>query len=500
MPQTQLSTADTGRLYKTHNITKEGLAKADEFGGIPVPSLAIAGKDTGFDNFGEISLIGSKDSFAKDPTFAADVYSPRTPKGEHKIDAAQARREGDRVEGDIDPRIDSGFSSQFSPDRLSDDIDRLGESIGNKASFLKGIGQLVDADKFTSKPPKFKEPAWVKEHGFSLDGLITFKRFDDPEFAKKADNFVTSLNPERDIEDWWDGGELSREGQKMVLSSLRQQKMSKQAADAGPQFDRLKARDEINKRVKKNQQSFDSYISDQKGRISKGKQFSKWNPDKGTSKKFDYNLDNAVKLMKGNIRGGEGFNYGVGSIRAQAAPQLKSMKQIMDRRGQIVGEDQMTMVKEGFDSRLDNLYEDLKGNWAYGSEPGYNDFAEGLEAAAKGDFADFKGLTPEQKGEMAGFFDELANAPTNYFEIKPQRAVDVGEFYGAAVPYGTPKAVIDGLRAKGLKIERYKPDQRMDAIEKLNVKSKGNVFFSGGGAALLYGATRGDNEEDSGYE
>jgi hypothetical protein len=171
------------------------------------------------------------------------------------------------------------------------------------------------------------------------------------------------------------------------------------------------------------------------------------------------------------------------------------MKQITDRRGQIVGSDEMTMVKEGFNSRLDNLYDDLSGSWAWGSDsPSYNDFAEGIENAAKGDFSDFKNLSPNQKNELKGFFDELANAPTNYFEIKPQRAVDINEFFGAAVPEGTSKDVIAQLKAKGLKIEKYKPEKRLEAIEKLNIKSKGNIFFSGAGAALLYNVTKEDDK------
>ena len=486
---------DAGKtLFKTHNVTEAGLRKADEFGGIPVPSLAIADRSAGFDDFGEISLIGEKGSFAKDPTFASDVYSPRTPKVTHDIDRAAARKEELRVSGDVDPRIDSAFSSQFEASNLEDDITRLESSAGNKAAFLSTIGKAINPDKFTSKPAKFKEPEWVKEFGFDLDSPVTFKSFDEPEFTQKADAFLSDLNPERDVPDWWDNGEMTREGKKAVLVSLRDISTAHQAAKGGPQFDRTKARAEIDKRIKKNQSSFDSYISDQKGRISKGKTFTKWNPKTSTNKKFEANLDNAVKLMKGNIRGGEGFGYGVGSIRAQVAPKLTSMKQITDRRGQIVGSDEMTMVKEGFNSRLDNLYDDLSGNWAFSSEPSYSDFADGIENAAKGDFGDFKNLSPNQKNELKGFFDELANAPTNYFEIKPQRAVDINEFFGAAVPEGTSKDVIAQLKAKGLKIEKYKPEKRLEAIEKLNIKSKGNIFFSGAGAALLYNVTKEDDK------
>ena len=483
-------------LFKTHNVTEAGLRKADEFGGIPVPSLAIADRSAGFDDFGEISLIGEKGSFAKDPTFASDVYSPRTPKANHSIDRAAARAEEARVTGDVDPRLDNRMVSMFDVGNLENDIERLAGSTGNKAAFLNTIDKGVNPDKFMSKPAKYKEPEWVKEFGFDLDENPNLLSFDEPEFARSADAFLSDLDPKRDMPGLWDNGEMTREGKKIVLVSLRNTRDAIRAAAAGPQFDKTEAIREVNKRIKKNQKSFDSYISDQQNRISKGKTFTKWNPKTATSKKFEANLDNAVKLMKGNIRGGEGFNYGVGSIRAQVAPKLTSMKQITDRRGQIVGSNEMTMVKEGFNSRLDNLYDDLSGNWAWGSDrPSYNDFAEGIENAAKGDFGDFKDLSPNQKSELKGFFNELANAPTNYFEIKPQRAVDINEFYGAAVPEGTSKDVIAQLKAKGLKIEKYKPEKRLEAIEKLNIKSKGNIFFSGAGAALLYNVTKDDDEK-----
>jgi len=480
-------------LYKVHNITEGGLKKADEFGGIPVPSLAIAGKDTGFESFGDISLIGDKGSFLKDPTFASDVYSPRFPQSKDKIDVKAARAEAERLSGIVDPKIDSGFDSQFYPDRLSDDIGRLETSTGNRAAFLRGIGEDIDSSKYTSAAESYDIPKWFNDAGFSKVKSPTLKSFESERFSDSANRFMADMDPDRTIANWYDGDGLSREGKIMILKGVREVQQKSRVAAAGPKFDRYKAQTDIDKKITQNQEKFDSYISDQKSRISKGKVFTKWNPEKGTSKEFEFNLKNAVKLMKGNIRGGEGFSYGVGNIRAEVAPKLTSMKQIQDRRGQIVGEDQMTMVKEGFNSRLDNLYDSLSKNWAWASDPSYSDFADGITNAAKGDFGDFKGLNREQKGELKGFFDELANAPTNYFEIKPQRAVNINEFYGAAVPEGTSKSVIDGLKAQGLKIETYKPEQRKEAIKKLNVKSGGQIFFSGAGAAMLYGVTKEDN-------
>ena len=485
-------------LYKVHNITEGGLAKADEFGGIPSPSIAIAGGDTGFDSFGDISLVGNKDSFLKDPTFASDVYSPRTPRAKDKIDYKAARAEEKRISGIVDPQIDSGFSSQFDPDRLAEDISRLESSTGNKAAFLSGIGEDINPSSYTSLPEKPK--LTMDGYGFALRG----KRLSPREFREDKNHIEATKKwlaefDEKgvDVSFWRNAdGTPNNDALETTYKSMRKERHALEDYAEGPKFDRSKARSDIDKRVSENSESFNAYIKNQKSKLSTGQVFEKWNPNTGTSKKFDANLANAVKLMKGTIRGGEGFNYGVGSIRAQATPQLKSLAQIQNRRGQIVGEDEMTMVKEGFESRLDNLYDSLKGNWAYGSEPSYSDFADGVTSAAKGDFADFKGLSSSQKDEMNGFFTELANAPTNYFEVKPQRAVDISEFYGAAVPDGTSKSVIDGLEKQGLKIVKYKPEQRKKAIEALNKKSGGAIFFSGGGAAILYSTPKNEDESD----
>ena len=485
-------------MFKVHNITEGGLAKADEFGGIPSPSIAIAGGDTGFDSFGEISLVGNKDSFLKDPTFASDVYSPRTPRAKDKIDYKAARAEEKRISGIVDPQIDSGFSSQFDPDRLAEDISRLEASTGNKAAFLSGIGEDINPSNYTSLPEKPK--LTMDGYGFALRGKRIFPRDfrEDSSHIEATKKWLTQFDKKGvDVSFWRDAdGTPNNDALETTYKSMRKERQALEDYAEGPKFDRSKARSDIDKRVAENSESFNAYIKNQKSKLSTGQVFEKWNPNTGTSKKFDANLANAVKLMKGTIRGGEGFNYGVGSIRAQVTPQLKSLTQIQNRRGQIVGEDEMTMVKEGFDSRLDNLYDSLKGNWAYGSEPSYSDFADGVTSAAQGDFEDFKGLSASQKDEMSGFFTELANAPTNYFEVKPQRAVDINEFYGAAIPDGTSKSVIDGLEKQGLKIVKYKPDQRKKAIEALNKKSGGAIFFSGGGAAILYSGTKNDDEDN----
>ena len=45
-----------------------------------------------------------------------------------------------------------------------------------------------------------------------------------------------------------------------------------------------------------------------------------------------YTLENVIKLMRGDIRGEEGFMYGLGNIRAGMAKEFKSIKEIKDNK------------------------------------------------------------------------------------------------------------------------------------------------------------------------
>ena len=61
--------------------------------------------------------------------------------------------------------------------------------------------------------------------------------------------------------------------------------------------------------------------------------------------------------------------------------------------------------------------------------------------------------------------------PTEYFEAKAGRAVDLSEFSYAVVPKGTPSDVLTILRENGIKVKRYdanSPASREEAIRSTN--------------------------------
>lgn len=489
---------DTAKnLYKVQNTTEGGLQTADELGGLPSPSIAVADNQKGFENYGDISLVGQKDSFSNDPTFAADIYSARFPRPTNKINYKALLKEQDRVQDGL-PQEFNTVSSDFYQDRIAEDPDRLAQSLPNKVAFLKTQGIDVDPTTFMSQ----KEAKKPNETFFNIFSdyygeagnrkIINLKTKQNPEFIDKSTRLISELG--LSDSDLVTDGVANEKGVMFAMRALRQDRDASLPQEAT--FDRFAARDFIDGKVDERSEAFNQYINDQKNRLVSGKAFSVWNPDTATSKEIAFNLGNAVKLMvKGNPRNKEGFNYGVGNIRANVAPQLKSIKQITDRRGQIVADEEMIGVKQSFDDAFEYLEPELRKAWKYDSEPSMSDLADGLADYATGKGDDFN-MSPELKSEVQDFFKQLADAPTNYFEIKPQRAVDVGEFFGAAVPEGTSPKVIKMLESKGLKIEKYKPSERKGAIDRLNERSGGKILFSGAGAMVLFGAANSEGERN----
>jgi hypothetical protein len=71
-------------LYFLHNTTPQALARYEQLGGLPAPSIAVTQEDIPFENFGDITLIGRPERF--DPQadkantmYSGDAYTIRAP-------------------------------------------------------------------------------------------------------------------------------------------------------------------------------------------------------------------------------------------------------------------------------------------------------------------------------------------------------------------------------------------------------------------------------------
>jgi hypothetical protein len=185
-------------------------------------------------------------------------------------------------------------------------------------------------------------------------------------------------------------------------------------------------------------------------------------------------LENFVKEMKGGA-GSENFNYGLGNLRAVASPKFRNLEDVKSARGKIVPAEEFKKVKEeineAYDALTHRIYK-LSDKEGYGYSP--TDILYDIGQAKNVNLLDkFKsGADDQLKADIGIFIKKLQKLPSEYFEIKPQRAVSVSEFQGAIIPADTPKRSIDYLRSQGLNdIHFYSNDQERKELFKKFGKS-----------------------------
>jgi hypothetical protein len=216
--------------------------------------------------------------------------------------------------------------------------------------------------------------------------------------------------------------------------------------------------------------------------------------DMGNRRYAPATLENLVKEMKGGA-GSEGFMYGVGNIRAVATPKFKNLNQVKAARENIVTSEKFEPIKKQIGDAFDSISErlnKLEGNDGYS----YNapDALYELGQVKNVNFLDkiYKDVPESLKADVQIFMNKVKEMPTEYFEIKPQRAVQVGEFKGAILPADAPKQSVDYLRSQGLQDLYYysTPEERKGLFKKFGTEMFAAV------PALPLGSGMFDQEED----
>jgi len=186
-------------------------------------------------------------------------------------------------------------------------------------------------------------------------------------------------------------------------------------------------------------------------------------------------LENVVKEMKGGAST-EGWNYGVGNVRALVTPKFKNLTEIKGSRDKILSESDFTPIKEKFNDAYFDLTKRLREvNPSFDADNAILDIAETRSYSILDDY--YKDAPKNLKADISAYLDSLKSMPTGYFEIKPQRAVDIGEFKGAIVPKDLSpqaKGILDNAGIKDI-YEYATPEERASLFNKF-----GNQMFGVG--------------------
>jgi hypothetical protein len=203
----------------------------------------------------------------------------------------------------------------------------------------------------------------------------------------------------------------------------------------------------------------------QQGVNIKEKLFKGFTPS-GNRKYAPADLENIVKEMKGGA-GTEGFDYGVGNLRAIATPKFKKFDEIVNSRDRLITKADFEAVKDASNKAYDDLGTRLRE-----IDKNYN-YSDALsEVAETGNInvldRIYPNIAPELKADVSSYINGLKKMPSEYFEIKPQRAMSIGEFKGALVPDDLPAKARGILEKAGIKeIYTYaNPQERKSLIKK----------------------------------
>ena len=523
-------------LILAHNLTAENLRAAMDIGGLPAPSLAITKVDAPIQGFGEITLIGNTDlatPSAKNPVYDADVYSPRFPDVRVKVDEKAVK---DAIKPLADAAKAAGLNArgidfmieEMERNRLSGAIDGALYDIGLRLGYANAVlgkgltvptkqvkeaprakagGSIVEQSPLRELLPTMDlstiKPSTSGDLGQKVYAALLNKTLADmgteastPEGLTKAlglvnrrinifaNTTIESGSTEFEIDKV---GLMSGRGLDAIINLYRNTQQGDGAAQAAAAV-----------RTETDFQALNEALD----REAPREQVAEWLREKlrpamgerrivkDNGRTADFTLDNIVKEMTRKVRDAEGFNYGLGNARSKGATKFKNLKQIQGRRDLVVSKETFEEARKEIDAEFSDLsskvapFQKYKGDSSSEllAEAIGNSYSVPLSKALED--AALVNVPADIQQRIAEFAGALVNAPTEYFEAKPQRAVSLDEFRGAVVPSDTPSDVLNMIDSLGLDVETYdKSDakSRNEAVKRLAEKlneASGDVLFS----------------------
>lgn len=479
-------TAELKDLIVAHNLRSEGVLAAAELGGLAAPSIAVVRAEiSDFTSYGEITLLADPLllSGKSMPTFDADIYSPRQPRASYNVNTKKFR--------DFEKTLSEAESFGLEAPNLNSleytsGFDSFKESAAVRYEYLKSINKL----------PKIKNEkvSTLIKRAAAL-GVSNYDLRDDKKVISMASSEAKAelrdyskrvlkgksydegtQNQQEDIAFFKsylfnDDGSVNDEKIRAFVGKVTDYRRT-----GG--VDQYGFRRDISEAVhsEKHRSGYDKWSKDKFETFLDGKRLDMGEDRNGNTKYKPYNLDNVVREMTRNLRNGEGYFYGSGSIRSQYANELKGIEDMQKSRNKIISKEAWDNKVKEIDIAFDQFLEAMQP--FYKGEIDYEYQSKASEAMAQGNHAIAKefNLTSESRKLINGIQQYLADQPTEYFEAKAQRAVQFHEFDTAVVPKNADPEAVKVLRDAGVKIRRY--DQNVEGDKNRIIAQQTKLMFS----------------------
>lgn len=476
-------------LLVVHNLNSENLEHAHELGGLAAPSLAIHNKRHPFTHYGEISLVAHPslvDPKASVPVFNADAYSARHPRPNFEVDKKKLKQ----LKVELLPHAKKVGEEYPLHDTLEDEIRRHGAR---------------EAIEHRSLVPTLQS-AFLAEHGYNTPKIMQDVRLGNPLVHEKpVKEFFQQHGADPNFKY---GGEYHKK--LSAAAKAAGEEFAKKHTDIDPiDFTNTDpetghmafnaANNLIKDHYNVGKTEVDKYATqdalDQKVRdLGLENEFNKWAINKvkpvqstpyipkPSGRKQPYTMENILKHMTRKVNGSEesGAMFGTGFARAKGAKKFASLDAIKKDQGKLVSAEGMEQYKKELEDKFGKVANKLTPlHYDKNTFKAMDAIVEALgESYKRGGSlkhelarAGFENVPDDVVEELRGYGKDLVNAPSQYWEAKPQRKVDIGEFKGAAVPHNVSPETLDILKHHGINhIEKYNredPNDRLRAVNKI---------------------------------
>ena len=500
---------DNGTLLALHNLTEDKLRSALRLGGFPMPSIAVTRADIPHTNFGDITLVMSRQTVdpranRRNTVYSADAWTPTFPAIEYEADPQAERRISRRI-GELSAQVDPFFQDDLRRVQygLDDYLNRHGgeeglarwamDNYGLKAAYLEEQGQHIAAVTTQREA----------DRGYNMDRAEQYQAVADV-LGTTDPEAIGSMNL-KELRDQH-GEALERAYPGMTKSALRMSGVLRQVQaylegrDSEPTYEAVTDSAATRRAVDNalDQARYERWVRELYSGIEAASGVynnkERFTPS-GNRRSFQQThypvtLDNITKAMAGQNNGDSrnvsGF-YGIKSLRAGMAERFKSIADMhrLEGRLQNLTQEEADAISNALDSRLSSIMEELAEKSPSGGRR--YDYMQMdaignilMEIADGGTYtidSIMRRLNEEYHyhvgNELAAKIRDLlfdvSQMPVNLFEAKPERSVHFDEVLAAVLPDNVGSGLSDDLLAAGVgQVLTYEEGNDTDRLAKVN--------------------------------
>ena len=486
-------------LIVTHNISADGIMHANKMGGLPLASVAVAKQSNPLTNFGEVTLIGSRHyidpkGVNKAQVFGSDIYSPRYPRISYEYSAKNQKALFNRFEKSAKEIEDRAFDYDFTQG-LEDTGAKQAmlNSDAVKYQFLKEHN--IPYEKAYRDIPKSVHadyPSIQKaiKAGISEEDISSIESADKFEglFREFIKDYIKDIegrvSPSPLLKNVIVRAKQALDGDKYTVRTFAESRVKEglKLQESKKVLDQPETLSNMRKAVSEHNDAFRDYVDSIVETMPVKEKIWNGTDGYGRNKYVAHTIENVVKKLKKDLRGGESFNYGMPNVRAAVTPKFKSIADIQANKYRIVSKEEFETAKNALEKEGDLLADKLGVSTLDIYDVLWNAVDENTSKAFG-----YAGIKDTQENRMAvdAFLNKLKALPTEYFEGKAKDITQFSNFAGAVVPDNLAKNAYDVLEKSGVKIFTYDstdPKSRIEAIKQatnqLDEERGGDILFS----------------------